>query len=145
MSQEKSATGSSASPFSFWAVQSRTLRSALVFLLLGVATVGGFTAFVPAYAGQETDDDYRLSSLRVFNRVVLLVKEQYVEPARIEPKLMLISAMEAVEQKVPEVLVEKVSDDVLGLVVGTQRKEYDLSDISSLWELSFKLRDIFRF
>jgi carboxyl-terminal processing protease len=120
-------------------------RIVSLLLVLGTLVVGPLSFDAHVHAATPEDKDYRLSSLSVLSRVVLLVKEQYVEPARIEPKVMLVSAMEAMEQKVPEVLVEKVKDDVLGLVVGTQRREYDLSGITSIWELNFKLRDIFRF
>ncbi len=93
------------------------------------------------------DADYRLSSLRVFNRVVLLVKEQYVEPNRIHPKEMLLAALDAVEKSVPEVLIEEpvAGKASVGVVVGAERKDFALDDLTSLWELSFKLRDIFRF
>ncbi|MCP4500747.1 MAG: hypothetical protein GY822_12370 [Deltaproteobacteria bacterium] len=100
-------------------------------------------ARAPALASPKAK--HRLSSLRIFNRVVLLVKEQYVEPGRIEPKKMLLSALEAVEKKVPEVLVEAPQGDIIGITVGDERRTFFLNDVSSLWEFSFKLRDVFRF
>jgi carboxyl-terminal processing protease len=99
----------------------------------------------PAHAAPFKEPDYRLSSLRVFNRVVLLVKEQYVEPQRIHPREMLVAALEAVEKRVPEVLVEEPEGDSIGVVVGDVRRTFFLDDLNSLWELSFKLRDVFRF
>lgn len=96
-----------------------------------------------AWAG-DVDPDYRLSSLRVFNRVVLLVKEQYVEPQRIRPKEMLLAALDAVEKSVPEVLVEEGTSEAV-VTVGTERRAFRLDEVTSLWELSFALRDVFRF
>lgn len=92
----------------------------------------------------EADPDYRLSSLRVFNRVVLLVKEQYVEPQRIRPKEMLLAALDSVEKSVPEVLVDETSTEAV-VTVGTEMRTFRLDDVTSLWELSFALRDVFRF
>ncbi len=94
-------------------------------------------------------DKEALSELRVFNRVVLLVKEQYVEPDRIRPKEMLRAALDAVEKSVPEVLVEDVDDDTIKVSVGngsgTEQRVFDINDVTSLWELSFRLSSIFRF
>ncbi len=112
----------------------------LLPLVLGVALV----AVGSRARSLDEDEDYRLSSLRVFNRVVLLVKEQYVEPQRIRPKEMLLAALDSVEKYVPEVLVEEGKDEAV-VVVGAERRAFPLDDVTSLWELSFKLRDVFRF
>jgi len=91
----------------------------------------------------------QLSDLAVFNRVVVLVKEQYVEPARIEPREMLRAALKAVEKSVPEVLVEDVGDDAvkvfIGSAAGTEVRTFPTRDVTSLWEMSFRLASIFRF
>ncbi len=89
--------------------------------------------------------DSKLSELRVFNRVVLLVKEQYVEPKRFDPPAMLLASLRAVEQKVPEVVIgEPVKDDI-SVQVGKKIRNFSIGGMTSLWDLSFRLRDIFRF
>ena len=93
----------------------------------------------------ETPKDYSLSSLRILNRVVLLVKEHYVEPERIKARDMLMSALEAVEKKVPEVLVDNPKGDRIRIQVGKEERYFLLEDMRSLWELSFRLREVFRF
>src|ERR1043166_8980689 len=50
---------------------------------------------------------YDLASLNVLNKVVVLVKENYVEPKRIEPRKMLNSALDHVQRNVAEVMVDK--------------------------------------
>jgi carboxyl-terminal processing protease len=52
------------------------------------------------------DKNYDLTSLELFRRSVVQVKDNYVEPARINPKEMFVAALEAVEKQVPEVMVE---------------------------------------
>ena len=47
-----------------------------------------------------------LSSLRVFTKVILYVKDNYVDPKRVKPKEMMIAALEYVEKSVPDVLVD---------------------------------------
>jgi carboxyl-terminal processing protease len=117
-----------------------SLIASAAVLAAGLALVALDTK---AWAG-DVDPDYRLSSLRVFNRVVLLVKEQYVEPQRIRPKEMLLAALDAVEKNVPEVLVEEGTNEAV-VTVGTETRSFRLDDVTSLWELSFALRDVFRF
>ena len=60
-----------------------------LLLVLGLAVLGSDS--------RADADKEALSELRVFNRVVLLVKEQYVEPGRIRPKEMLRAVLDAVE------------------------------------------------
>jgi len=86
-----------------------------------------------------------LSELHVFNRVVLLVKEQYVEPSRIRPKEMLRATLDAVEKAVPEVLIEDLDDDSVKVSVGGDSRVFDIREVASLWELSFRLSSVFRF
>jgi len=106
-------------------------------------------ALVVGLAGGAHAQREQLSELRVFNKVVLLVKEQYVEPARIQPREMLRAALDAVEKNVPEVLVEDVDDGTLKVAVGTaagmEERLFDIHDVTSLWDVSFRLNAIFRF
>ncbi len=96
-------------------------------------------------SADSVENKHRLSTMRVFNRVVLLVKEQYVEPNRFDSRAMLLAALEAVEQRVPEfVVTEKGSEQIL-VQVGKKSQLFSIKGLKSLWDLSFKLRDIFRF
>jgi carboxyl-terminal processing protease len=114
----------------------------LALLLVGVGLVARSSWAEPTRGAQ-------LADLAVFNRVVVLVKEQYVEPGRIRPKEMLRAALDAVEKEVPEVLVEDIDDDNLRVSVGSagglEVREFTLRDVRSLWEMSFRLQSIFRF
>lgn len=114
------------------------LRTARLLPVLGLMLAVGAGA-----AGEQ------LTELRVFNKVVLLVKEQYVEPGRIQPKEMLRAALDAVEKGVPEVLVEDVDDNTLKVAIGTaagiEERIFDIHDVTSLWDVSFRLNAIFRF
>jgi carboxyl-terminal processing protease len=126
---------------------SRRSAGKLVSLIASVFVLASGLALVAtdtrAWAA-DVDPDYRLSSLRVFNRVVLLVKEQYVEPQRIRPKEMLLAALDSVEKSVPEVLVEEGNNEAI-VTVGNETRSFRLDEVTSLWELSFALRDVFRF
>src|SRR5690606_4603102 len=49
---------------------------------------------------------YDLTELRVMNRVILHVKNHYVEPERIQPRRMLLAGLNAVQREVAPVLVD---------------------------------------
>ncbi len=88
---------------------------------------------------------YRISSLSVFSNVALHVKDNYVDPARIDPKEMLISALNEIEREVAEVMVEEVGQGKLRIRVMDAEKELFIDDVESLWEINLKLREVFRF
>src|SRR5207245_3299612 len=54
----------------------------------------------------QKDKNYDLASLDVFRRSIVQIKDNYVDPSRINPKEMFTSALEAVERQVAEVMVE---------------------------------------
>jgi carboxyl-terminal processing protease len=87
-----------------------------------------------------------LSSLRVFTKVILYVKDNYVDPKRVKPKEMMISALEYVEKTVPDVIVEANGDTgKLKLNVNGKAKDFDIGHVDSLWKMSFTLKDVFDF
>src|SRR5437764_7325235 len=57
-------------------------------------------------AVEPKDRSYDLASLDVFRRSIVQIKDNYVDPSRINPKEMFTSALEAVERQVAEVMVE---------------------------------------
>jgi carboxyl-terminal processing protease len=140
----------------------RTLRRIIaVAVLLGAwALVGNDRAPIPltmatAQASQGWDGSvaqkgekspHELSSLRVFTKVILYVKDNYVDPKRVKPKEMMIAALEYVEKSVPDVLVEgNAETGKLALNVNGKQREFDISHVDSLWKMSFTLKDVFDF
>src|SRR5256714_10110668 len=57
-------------------------------------------------AVEPKDRNYDLASLDVFRRSIVQIKDNYVDPSRINPKEMFTSALEAVERQVAQVMVE---------------------------------------
>ena len=90
--------------------------------------------------------NHDLTALKIFNKVVIYVKDNYVDPKRIRPKEMLIQALEAVEKTLPEVLVEEDAEqNRLTLNVNGKIKEVDVSRVDSLWKMSFTMKDLIDF
>ncbi|MGZ6080969.1 MAG: MXAN_5808 family serine peptidase, partial [Myxococcaceae bacterium] len=140
-------------------------RSLLVLALLGAwallahdhaplpFTVGEAVAG-PGARGEGSSDVLRngdrpphdLSALKVFNKVVIYVKDAYVDPKRINPREMMVAALEQVERTVPDVMVEADKDrQTLHLNVNGKTRDFDISHVDSLWKMSFQMKDVFEF
>ncbi|HET9450452.1 MAG TPA: MXAN_5808 family serine peptidase, partial [Aggregicoccus sp.] len=107
------------------------------------ARQGGWDGALGA-KGEKAPHD--LSSLRIFTKVILYVKDNYVDPKRVKPKEMMIASLEYVEKSVPDVLVEgNAETGKLKLNVNGKQREFDISHVDSLWKMSFQLKDVFDF
>ena len=74
------------------------------------------------------------------------MKDAYVDPKRINPKEMMISALEQVERTVPDVMVEADKDrNALHVNVNGKVRDFDISHVDSLWKMSFQMKDVFEF
>lgn len=130
----------------------KTQRFVLLGLLGILLTWAVFPAFTPnASAGKvetgspDASKSYSLPALRNFNRALLLVKEQYVDPSRLHPREMLLATLEAVNNRTPAVLIAYPSPKEVLVQVGKKKQLFSIEELTSLWDMSFRLRDIFRF
>ena len=57
-------------------------------------------------ATEKKGGDYDLTSLKILNRVLLQIKDNYVEPDRIDPNKMLVSSLDEIQNSIAEVVVE---------------------------------------
>ncbi|MFN3198191.1 MAG: MXAN_5808 family serine peptidase [Bradymonadia bacterium] len=101
-------------------------------------------------AGGEADEQYDLTRLDVLNRAVIRIKENYVDPERIDERKMIGAAMQAIQRDVAELLVDVEKDDDGAPVKITVRiaeasESFEVDDVDNLWKLSFKFKDIFKF
>ncbi len=87
----------------------------------------------------------KLSDLRIFNRAMLLVKEQYVDPTRVSPQKMLTGALDALEKQIPELVIEETGKNKIRVQMKDSSKIFSKTYLKSLWDLSFFLRDILEF
>jgi carboxyl-terminal processing protease len=92
---------------------------------------------VPASARAGDDSgEYRLDRLPILSRVILSVKDNYVDPSRFDPKQMVVSALESVEKTVAEVMVQgDATSPKLTLTVGQAQRELDISGVDSIWKI----------
>lgn len=101
-------------------------------------------------ASEAKQGEYDLTSLKILNRVLLQIKDNYVEPDRIDPNKMLVFALDEIQNSIAEVVVEfdrEITDHpkTVELTVNDKAQKFDIENIESLWEMSFRLREMFRF
>ncbi len=101
-------------------------------------------------ASEVKPGEYDLASLKILNRVLLQIKDNYVEPDRIDPNKMLVFALDEIQNSIAEVVVEFDKDrdahpTHVKLSVNDKSKSFQVGNIESLWEMSFRLREMFRF
>jgi carboxyl-terminal processing protease len=112
----------------------------------GVVRLGLDTQEVRAAPGAARNTRHDLSALKIFNLVLVRIKERYVEPARIDPRKMLYAALDSVQFNIPEVLVEPdLARNKVAIAVNDKREIFETDDVDSPWRLSAKLKRIFRF
>lgn len=103
-------------------------------------------------SASETNEDgaYDLAALKILNRVLLQIKDNYVEPERIRPNKMLVYALDEIQNSIAEVVVDfdRGKDDHpqrVTVAVNEKSKSFEIGKIESLWEMSFRLKEIFHF
>src|SRR4051812_48973115 len=130
-----------------------------------------------AHAAVESSKDrnYDLSSLETLRKSIVQIKDNYVDPSRINPKEMFTSGLEAVERQVAEVMVEfggqgcseqgahkepgiaaaaatdcghanpNLPEGKVRVTVGNATREFDYRDVDNIWQIPLKMRDVFTF
>src|SRR5262249_42679906 len=85
-----------------------------------------------------------LTSLRIFTKVILYVKDNYVYRKREKPKEKRIKALEDVEKTVDDVIVDgNTETGKLKVTVNGKSRDFDISHVDSLWKMSFTIKDVF--
>ena len=93
------------------------------------------------------DDDYLISTPRIFNRVILQIRENYVDSDRVVPQKMLVGALESLAIFNEEVTLgfdRERNPTTVEVSVRGVSQSFALS-VDSLWEMSLRLSEIGRF
>ncbi len=97
-------------------------------------------------AARDDKKPYDLTALHVFNSTLMRVNDSYVDPTRVDAKKMLLAALDWVQRRVAEVLVEPHPEQNRVVVrVDNAQQEFQIGEVDSPWTLSMKMREIFRF
>ncbi|MBK9069503.1 MAG: PDZ domain-containing protein [Myxococcales bacterium] len=89
---------------------------------------------------------HRLTDMVLVNRTLTDVRKNYVDPSRIDSKKMLFRALDSVQFRVAEILIEPAPErDEVTVMVGAKRQTFSTKDVDSPWRLAASLKPIFKF
>lgn len=84
--------------------------------------------------------------LTTFNQTLGRVLEAYVDPNRVDPKQMLLSALESIQKQVAEVMIEPFPEQNRVVVhVDTAVREFSIEHVDSPWAMAPKMQEIYDF
>ncbi len=131
-------------------VGAMAIASSLASVLHGDGLWRGLAPAIAAgnpVAADQKPAPYDLTQLKVVNEVLKTVRDRYVDPKRVKPKEMLLSALDYVQKDVAQVIVtrEENNPSKVRVRVDTQEKEFRVDDVIAPWDVSSHLRDAFAF
>ncbi|TKD06583.1 MXAN_5808 family serine peptidase [Polyangium fumosum] len=110
---------------------------------------GLWRGFEPALAvtggSPTTKAPYDLTRLEAVNETLKLIRDKYVEPGRVKPKEMLLSALNYVQRDVAQVIVVNDDPNEVTVRVETAEKKFRIDNVQGPWDVSARLREVFAF
>jgi carboxyl-terminal processing protease len=108
---------------------------------------GLWRGFDPALAttGQPSRAPYDLTRLEAVNETLKMVRKKYVDPDRVKPKQMLLSALNYVQRDVAQVLVHQDDADEVVVRVGAESRTFRVDNVQGPWDVAARLREVFAF
>ncbi|MEJ7731198.1 MAG: MXAN_5808 family serine peptidase, partial [Polyangiaceae bacterium] len=105
--------------------------------------------FDPALAGTGSAGSpkapYDLTRLEAVNETLKMIRDKYVDPDRVKPKEMLLSALNYVQRDVAQVIVLTDDPNEVTVRVETNEKKFRVDNIQGPWDVSARLREVFTF
>jgi carboxyl-terminal processing protease len=100
----------------------------------------------PRAQAAKQQDSYDLRRLRVLSRVVLKVKDAYVEPKRVDARRMLLSGLSAIQRAVAPVLVHyREGEPKVEVMLYDKKAEFRVDDVTAPWQLTERFKSEFGF
>jgi carboxyl-terminal processing protease len=104
------------------------------------------TGAAPHGKPQGGGEDYRLDRLPILGFVFSKVHQAYVDPTRIDPKAMVVAALDSVERTVAEVMVKgDAKSDRLTVTVGNATRDFEIKDVDTIWNARLLLGEVMGF
>jgi carboxyl-terminal processing protease len=113
----------------------------------GAIRVGADNQLRAAPRAQATGK-YDLGQLLIFSKTLFYVRENYFDKNRLDPKRMLVGALDFVQRDVPEILIDRWPEHdpkQVTVKVNGQQKSFSIEKVDAPWSLRTKLQEIFQF
>ncbi len=89
---------------------------------------------------------YDLTQLTAVNETLKTIRDKYVDPARIKPRQMFLSALNRVQSEVAQVIVlHEEKSPTVKIRVGTEEKDFRVDNVQGPWDVAARLREVFAF
>ncbi|HMF43951.1 MAG TPA: MXAN_5808 family serine peptidase [Polyangia bacterium] len=91
---------------------------------------------------------YDLGQLPIFSKTLFYVRENYFDKNRLDPKRMLVGALDFVQRDVPEILIDRWPEHdpkQVTVKVNGQSRSFSIERVDAPWSLRTKLQEIFQF
>jgi carboxyl-terminal processing protease len=117
------------------------------FFALRYNSGGLWRGFEPALAitGPVQKAPYDLTRLEAVNETLKMIRDKYVDPDRVKPKDMLLSALNFVQRDVAQVIVVNDDPNEVTVRVETNEKKFRVDNVQGPWDVSARLREVFAF
>lgn len=139
----------------------RTLQRAL--RVTGVLGIFGLASFLTLWRGTgglwrgleiahavtssgKSSGPYDLTQLIAVHETLSTVRDKYVDPPRIKPRQMFLSALNEVQKDVAQVIVHYTEKSpTVRVQVETESKEFRVDNVQGIWDVAARLREVFVF
>jgi carboxyl-terminal processing protease len=117
------------------------------YFALQFGSGGLWRGFEPALAvtGQAASAPYDLTRLEAVNETLRMIRDKYVDPDRVKPREMLLSALNYVQRDVAQVIVINDDPSEVTVRVETNEKKFRIDNVQGPWDVSARLREVFAF
>ena len=99
-------------------------------------------------AATKVASKYDLSQLPIFSKTLFYVRENYFDKNRLDPRRMLVGALDFVQRDVPEILIDRWPErdpKQVTVKVNGQQRSFPIDKVDAPWSLRSTLQEIFRF
>jgi carboxyl-terminal processing protease len=132
-------------------------RAAVVLAVFGLASyfaihfgMGGLwrglaTAHAVATPGAPKAP-YDLTQLEAVKETLKTIRTKYVEPSRVKPRQMFLSALNQIQKEVAQVIVRyEDKSPTVRVQVDTESQSFRVDNVQGPWDVAARLRDVFVF
>lgn len=89
---------------------------------------------------------YDLTQLAAVNETLDTIRKKYVNPDRVKPRAMFLSALDQVQKEVaPVIIMHGENSPFVRVRVDTEEKEFRVDNVQGPWDVSARLREVFAF
>ncbi len=89
---------------------------------------------------------YDLTQLVAVNETLKTIQQKYVDPSRVKPRQMFLSALNQVQKEVAQVIVlHDPKSPTVKVRVDTEEKSFRVDNVQGPWDVAARLREVFAF